>query len=158
MLSPCPAAPPAAMLSKIPGYNATRNTKLSPNVIGDPGMQMPTCQLAYMPPCHHANMPTCLHANMPTCQRAVSSSITAPQYYRGRFNPKKLYRGCGVRLRCLLRCAGVVCSMQVRCAACRCGVQLIVVRDFLCLWHSSEDNLGDKTSRTSPGGGTMLQE
>ena len=91
------------------------------------------------------------------CPR-VSSSITAPQYYRGRFNPKKLYRGCGVRLRCLLRCAGVVCSVQVRCAACRCGVQLIVVRDFLCLWHSSEDNLGDKTSRTSPGGGTTLQE
>ena len=89
---------------------------------------------------------------------AVSSSITAPQYYRGRFNPKKLYRGCGVRLRCLLQCAGVVCSVQVRCAACRCGVQLIVVRDFLCLWHSSEDNLGDKTSRTSPGGGTTLQE
>ena len=28
---------------------------------------------------------------------AVSSSITAPQYYSGRFNPKKLYRGCGVR-------------------------------------------------------------
>ena len=89
---------------------------------------------------------------------AVSNSITAPQYYRGRFNPKKLYRGCGVRLRCLLRCAGVVCSVQVRCAACRCGVQLIVVRDFLCLWHSSEDNLGDKTSRTSPFGGTTLKE
>ena len=50
------------------------------------------------------------------------------------------------------------CGVQVRCAACRCGVQLIVVRDFLCLWHSSEDNLGDKTSRTSPGGGTTLQE
>merc|ERR1719273_1394037 len=71
LLSPCaPAAAPAAMLSKIPGYNATRNTKLSPNVIGDPGMQMPTCQLAYMPTCLHANMPSCLHANMPTCQHA----------------------------------------------------------------------------------------
>ena len=57
-LSPCAAA----MLSKIPGYNATRNTKLSPNVIGDPRMQMPTCQLAYMP--------TCLHGNMPPCQLA----------------------------------------------------------------------------------------
>ena len=57
LLSPCaPAAPAPAMLSKIPGYNATRNTKLSPNVIGDPGMQMPTCQLAYMPTCLHANL------------------------------------------------------------------------------------------------------
>ena len=58
-LSPCPAPAPAPMLSKIPDNNATRNTKLSPNVIGDPRMQMPTCQLAYMPTCLHANMPTC---------------------------------------------------------------------------------------------------
>ena len=44
LLSLCaPSAAPAAMLSKIPDYNATRNTKLSTNVIGDPSMQMPTC-------------------------------------------------------------------------------------------------------------------
>ena len=74
MLSPCAPAPPAAaaMLSKIPDNNATRNTKLSPNVIGDPRMQMPTCQLAYMPTCRLAkllvcNMPTCQHAKMPAC-------------------------------------------------------------------------------------------
>ena len=49
MLSPCAPAPAAPMLSKIPDNNATRNTKLSPKVIGDPRMRMPTCQLAYMP-------------------------------------------------------------------------------------------------------------
>ncbi len=65
-LSPCPAPPPAPMLSKIPGYNATRNTKLSPNVIGDPRMQMPTCQLAYMLTCQHANMPPCRLAKLLT--------------------------------------------------------------------------------------------
>ena len=50
-LSPCPAppAPPApAMLSKIPDTNATRNTKLSPNVIGDPGMQMQMPIILYL--------------------------------------------------------------------------------------------------------------
>ena len=45
LLSLCAAAaaPAPAMLSKIQDYNAPRNTKLSPNVIGDPRMQMPTC-------------------------------------------------------------------------------------------------------------------
>ena len=76
-LSTCPAP---AMLSKIPDNNATRNTKLSPNVIGDPRMQMQTCQHANLPTCQHAdllnclcatcllaNMPKCWLANMPTC-------------------------------------------------------------------------------------------
>ena len=40
MLSPCPPPPAPTMLSKIPDINATRNTKLSPNVTGDTRMQM----------------------------------------------------------------------------------------------------------------------
>ena len=77
-LSPCPAPPPA-MLSKIPDNNATRNTKLSPNVIGDPRMQMPTCQLAYMPTCLHANMPSCQHADLLNCLCATCLLANMPK-------------------------------------------------------------------------------
>ena len=42
-LFPCPDSPvPLGVLSEIPYRNATRDTKLSPNIIGDPWMQMAT--------------------------------------------------------------------------------------------------------------------
>ena len=44
----------------------------------------------------------------------------------------------------------MVCNVQMQCAVCTGGVQLIVVRGFLCSGHSSKDNLGTKTSRNSP--------
>ena len=44
LLSPCDAAAAATTtkLSKIPGYNATRNMKLAPKVNGDPRINMQT--------------------------------------------------------------------------------------------------------------------
>ena len=66
------------------------------------------------------------------------------QYYRTAlaprcFNHLFLCRGCGHMLRCLLRFAGPPPPHTHTHTS-----HLIVVRDFLCLWYSSEDNQGGK--------------
>ena len=81
LLSPCVPAP--AMLSKIPDYNATRNTNFHQMSLVTPGCKcqhanLPTCQHAYMPTCHHANLLNCLCGNM------VTSCLHAniPKFFR----------------------------------------------------------------------------